>query len=123
MYKIKKKMEISGAHHLTLDYPSKCTRIHGHNWKVTVYCASNVLDSNGMVIDFTHIKEKIESKLDHRLIDEVIDKNPTAENMAKWIHDELQPTCYKVKVKESSGNVAIYEAELLGHLLSGYKPI
>ena len=34
--------------------------------------------------------------------------NPTAENIAKWIHDNV-PYCVKVQVQESEGNVAIYE--------------
>ena len=39
------------------------------------------------------------------------DINPTAENMAKWIADELGPKCFKVEVQESEGNVAIYERD------------
>jgi len=31
-------MEIAGAHRLELDYESKCSNLHGHNWIVTVYC-------------------------------------------------------------------------------------
>ena len=34
--------------------------------------------------------------------------NPTAENIAKWIVDEI-PHCYKAKVAETASNVAIYE--------------
>ena len=56
MYYIKKQLEISAAHSLRLPYESKCTNLHGHNWLITIYCKAKELDSNGMVIDLTHIK-------------------------------------------------------------------
>ena len=109
MYYISKRLEIAGAHNLELDYESKCSNLHGHNWIVIVYCKSEELNSNGMVIDFKHIKEKISDKLDHQYINDIVDFNPTAENMAKWICDEIGDICYKVSVQESEGNIAIYE--------------
>ena len=41
MYYVKKSLEISAAHRLTLDYESKCTALHGHNWIITVFCRSS----------------------------------------------------------------------------------
>ena len=38
MYYIQKTMEIAASHCLALSYPSKCTSLHGHNWRITVYC-------------------------------------------------------------------------------------
>ena len=110
MYYVSKRMEIAGAHNLKLDYESKCSNIHGHNWIVTVHCKSKELNSNGMVIDFTHIKRQIHDKLDHKYINDAVDFNPTAENMAKWIYDQVR-NCYKVEIQESEGNTAVYEAE------------
>ena len=110
MYYVKKRMEIAGAHNLALDYESKCSNLHGHNWIVTVYMKSETLDQNGMVMDFTHIKRKIHDKLDHQYINDVVDFNPTAENMAKWIADQIGEKCYRVDVQESEGNVATYES-------------
>lgn len=107
MYYVEKTMEISASHFLKLNYRSKCENLHGHNWIIVVYCKSETLDENGMVVDFTKIKEVVKKQLDHKCINEVIDCNPTAENIAKWICDRV-PHCYKVSVKESEGNVAIY---------------
>ena len=109
MYYVSKRMEIAGAHKLELDYESKCKNLHGHNWIVTVYCKSEELDKNGMILDFKHIKNKISDKLDHQYINDIVDFNPTAENMAKWICEEIGDKCYKVSVQESEGNIAIYE--------------
>lgn len=109
MYTVEKRMEISGAHHLQLEYESKCKSLHGHNWIITVRCQSETLDENGMVIDFTHIKRKIVEKLDHKNLNDVFDFNPTAENIARWICQQIGEKCRSVTVQESEGNTAIYE--------------
>lgn len=110
MYTVIKRMEVSAAHNLKLSYPSKCENLHGHNWIITVYCCSKELNADGMVIDFSHIKESVKSKLDHQNLNGVLPFNPTAENIARWICDQL-PTCYRVEVKESESNMAIYEKD------------
>lgn len=108
MYYVKKRFEISAAHSLQLSYPSKCTNLHGHNWIITVECRSRELNSEGMVVDFTHIKELVMDRLDHAVINDVVPGNPTAENIAKWIVD-IVPNCWRCEVQESEGNIAIYE--------------
>lgn len=108
MYEVKKRFEISAAHFLSLDYESKCANLHGHNWIIDVYLRSETLDKNGMIMDFTHIKRKIRDKFDHKIINDVVPFNPTAENLAKHICDELQPFCYRVEVQESADNTASY---------------
>ena len=110
MYTVINRMEISAAHSLSLSYPSKCENLHGHNWIITVYCRSEDLNPDGMVVDFSHIKRIVKDQLDHRNLNEVLPFNPTAENIARWICDQL-PTCYKVEVQESEGNTAIYEKD------------
>ena len=110
MFTVVKKLEISASHQLKLTYPSKCQNLHGHNWIVHIHARAAELDENGMVIDFGHIKEAIHGQLDHKHVNDVMgDINPTAENMAKWIADQLGEKCFKVVVQESEGNVAIYD--------------
>ena len=114
MYYVSKRMEIAGAHRLNLDYESKCRNLHGHNWIVTVHCKAKELNRNGMVEDFTLIKKEIHDKLDHQYLNKVPELrgiNPTAENIAKWICEQI-PTCYKVEVQESEGNIATYVEEV-----------
>ena len=110
MFTVIKRMEISAAHKLILPYRSKCASLHGHNWIITVHCRSKELNADGMVIDFSHIKRVVKDQLDHRNLNKVLPFNPTAENIARWICNQL-PTCYKVEVQESEGNTAIYEKD------------
>lgn len=107
MYYVSKKMDISAAHQLKLSYESKCSRLHGHNWIIHVCCKAEKLNSDGMVVDFKHIKEKIHGYLDHGYLNKLLPFNPTAENIAKWITEQF-PECYKATVQESEGNLAVY---------------
>ena len=106
MYSLEKKMEISCMHFLP-GHPGACREIHGHNWNITVHCACKDADLNdqGMIVDFGEIK-KVVNQPDHGTLNNFLE-NPTAENIAKWICDQI-PTCYMVEVEETRGNKALY---------------
>lgn len=106
IYCISKTMTVSASHSLHLNYESKCSRLHGHNWRITVFCMAKQKDENGMVVDFSHVKRLIHGRLDHGSLNELLDFNPTAENLAEWIVGQI-PQCYKAVVEESEGNVAM----------------
>ena len=108
MYRVKKTMEISASHSLHFSASNTDEPHHGHNWIVTVYCESETLDSDGMVVDFLEIESKVHGYLDHKDLNTLLPFNPTAENLARWICDTT-PNCYKVEVIESRGNEASYE--------------
>ena len=110
MYYIEKTLEISACHRLALSYESKCENLHGHNWIITVYCKARELNADGMVVDFTHIKRMVSDRLDHANLNEVLPFNPTAENIARWVTQQI-PQCYRCMVQESEGNKAIYQKD------------
>jgi len=110
MYYITKQLEISASHRLALDYESKCSALHGHNWIVTVYCKARELNANGMVTDFSHIKSVISERLDHQCLNDVLPFNPTAENIARYLCENIE-NCYRVDVQESIGNTASYQKD------------
>ena len=121
MYFVSKRMEIAGCHRLELSYESKCSNLHGLNWIVTVFCYARELNADGMVCDFTQIKERIHGFLDHGNFNELLPFNPTAENIARWICDRV-PQCYKVSVQESEGNTATYVDDNRVSQISPYLP-
>lgn len=113
MFTVKKTLSISAAHCLP-EYPGKCKKLHGHNWRVTVTCQSKGLNEQGMVMDFAEIK-KICERFDHVNINEVFaavghEAFTTAENIAEFLCYAI-PKCVKVEVEETDGSVAIYERE------------
>ena len=96
--------------HRLLDYDGECRHLHGHNGRVEVDISANRLDHRGMVIDFADIRDTvkawIDDNIDHRMIlheDDplvpvlsdrgeqhyVIDRNPTAENIAAHIYESV----------------------------------
>lgn len=107
MYYITKTFEIAASHRLVLDRPSRCTRLHGHNYLIEISCKSETLDDDGMVVDFSLVKSRVFDVLDHHDLNEVLPFNPTSENMARWICDQI-PHCYRVSVQETEGNRAVY---------------
>lgn len=107
MYYVKKRLEIAACHRLELSYESPCSRVHGHNWIITLHCRAKELNKDGMVVDFKHIKEAIHGKLDHQTLNEVLPFNPTAENIARWCVEQI-PECFSCEVQESEGNTAVY---------------
>jgi queuosine biosynthesis protein QueD len=96
MYTVTIQTEFSAAH-IIRGYNGPCSRLHGHNWKVTVEAKTDVLDTIGMSVDFYVLQKKTEeivSKFDHRDMNSIppFDKelNPTSENIARYIYDELK---------------------------------
>lgn len=117
MYKISKEFAFSASHALhglAPDHP--CTRLHGHNYVVTVHLQSETLNENGFVIDYHDlkpIKEYIDDHLDHRHLNDIMQPlNSSAENLAKMIYDIFKPTfpqLYAIEVSETPKTSAIYQ--------------
>jgi 6-pyruvoyltetrahydropterin/6-carboxytetrahydropterin synthase len=105
MYELTIETGFAAAHCLR-GYEGSCERLHGHNWRVEVHVRAEKLDGLGMVKDFRVLREEAEkamARLDHRYLNETppFDKlNPSAENLAKFIYDELSRTL-------NDGNVSV----------------
>ena len=124
MYEVTIEMHFSSAHRLR-QYDGECERLHGHNWDVKVSVASEELNDLGMVIDFKELKgetNKLMDKFDHQYLNEIppfTELNPTTENIAKYIFDELSRSINtdstkvsKVTIWESRTSYASYEISI-----------
>lgn len=84
--KVCKQFSFDAAHYLP-GYNGKCSNMHGHHWVLQVELEGPV-GSNGMVVDFSELKELVNSVivkvLDHRVLNDLM-LMPTCENILLWI--------------------------------------
>ena len=119
MYKISKQFSFSAAHSLRgLPPEHPCTRMHGHNYVVTVHLKASSLDDTGFVRDYNQlkpVKEYIDTHLDHRNLNDILSPlNSSAENLARMLFDRFKPQfpeLYAVEVSETPKTSAVYETE------------
>jgi len=87
--------ETFSAGHALRGYKGKCENVHGHNYRVRVTLEGPQLDSIGLLVDFTRLKQIIRDvmgRLDHQFVNDLEPfktVNPSAENMAKYFYDEV----------------------------------
>jgi len=114
MYELTVETTFSAAHQLR-GYKGKCEHLHGHNWKVQVHVSAKKLNSIDIAIDFHELKDllrEVVASLDHSMLNEVFpftEKNPSSENIAKWIYDCLSKKLKKKGVMLSA--VTVWESE------------
>src|SRR5689334_15135840 len=74
----------------------KCGRLHGHSFRVALHVAGPVEPVSGWLMDFGDLKDAfapLYERLDHNYLNDIEGlENPTSENLARWIWDNLKPT-------------------------------
>jgi 6-pyruvoyltetrahydropterin/6-carboxytetrahydropterin synthase len=112
MYEVTVEAEFSSGHYLR-NYRGKCENPHGHNYRVLVTLAGDVLDATGLLLDFKELKNVLRpvvEYLDHQMINDLepfTTLNPSAENLARYFFDQtnqhlLKLTQGRVRVKETT---------------------
>jgi 6-pyruvoyltetrahydropterin/6-carboxytetrahydropterin synthase len=87
--------ETFAAGHALRNYKGKCENVHGHNYRCQVSITGGELDSIGLLVDFVELKKTVHGvidRMDHQWLNEFPPfdvLNPSAENMAKYIYDEV----------------------------------
>ena len=87
--------ETFAAGHALRNYRGKCENVHGHNYRCQVTLEGADLDSIGLLVDFVELKKVVHGvldRMDHQWLNEFPPfdvLNPSAENMAKYIYDEV----------------------------------
>ncbi|NPB05343.1 MAG: 6-carboxytetrahydropterin synthase [Aquificae bacterium] len=109
--RVRKKFE--AAHYLT-DYPERGQRepLHGHSWTVEAVFRVERLKPSGIDLDFVEVERFLDEVLPHyRLLNEVYDFSPSAENLARHLYGELKrrfPQLERVIVWETENGGAEY---------------
>ena len=88
---IGKRFTFEAGHRLGgLPAGHKCARPHGHSYTVEVIVTAGELTGPGFVTDFADLdplKRHLAEAYDHRMLNDVIDAEPTSENLARHLFD------------------------------------
>ena len=95
MYQISVEQHFDAAHFLR-GYQGKCETVHGHRFRVVVKVNASGVNDIGIAYDFVELKQHlggILSRFDHSCLNDMppFDEiNPSSENIASTIYDELK---------------------------------
>ncbi|MDP2912235.1 MAG: 6-carboxytetrahydropterin synthase QueD [Candidatus Omnitrophota bacterium] len=120
MYEILIKGDFSSAHNLR-GYKGKCEALHGHSWKVEARFEKEDLNDIGISVDFVILKARLKDilkKLDHAYLNKIDvfkTKNPSAENIARYIYTKLKRAGTRPAPTKEKGlflkSVSVWESE------------
>ncbi len=114
MFELMVETTFAAAHQLR-GYKGKCEQVHGHNWKVQVHVVAERLNDIDIAMDFHDLKNilnEVIEPLDHSFLNDIFpftEKNPSSENMAKWIYDFLNKKLSDEQVQVSA--VTVWESD------------
>ena len=114
MYEISVEHTFASGHALR-GYRGKCEHVHGHNYKVQVTVTGEKLNPTGLLIDFVELRSALQAvtePFDHRMLNDLppFDQvNPSAENMAKYFCEALEPVVRAKGVQVQA--VTVWETE------------
>jgi 6-pyruvoyltetrahydropterin/6-carboxytetrahydropterin synthase len=117
-YEIRKQFQFEAAHYLVgLPDNHKCGRLHGHSYKVEIVLVGE-LDNRGFVVDYGDLSSfgaYLDNTFDHRLINEVVSFQTSAEHLSKHFYDwckERWPQTVTARVSETGRTWASYPCML-----------
>jgi 6-pyruvoyltetrahydropterin/6-carboxytetrahydropterin synthase len=114
-----KEFTVEAAHRLpNLPATHKCSRLHGHSFRIAVYLQGPVDAHLGWVQDFADVKAAFRplfDQIDHNYLNDVpgLD-NPTSENLARWVWQQLKPklpALSRVEIRETCTAGCVYRGD------------
>ncbi len=119
-----KEFRIEAAHRLpNVPAGHKCSRLHGHSFRVVVHVAGPIDPVQGWVCDFADITAAfapVLDQLDHRYLNEVAGlENPTSEMLAEWIWKRLRfalPGLTRITIHETCTSGCEYRGASAEHV-------
>jgi 6-pyruvoyltetrahydropterin/6-carboxytetrahydropterin synthase len=111
--------QVEAAHRLpNVPEGHKCARLHGHSFRIEVHVSGALGKETGWVMDFAELRrifQPVYDQLDHHYLNEIEGlENPTSENLARWIWQQLAPVLdglKKIIVQETCTAGCIYRGE------------
>jgi 6-pyruvoyltetrahydropterin/6-carboxytetrahydropterin synthase len=92
-----------------------CSRLHGHSFRVELAVAGDVDPKFGWVLDFADLEaawRPLHAALDHRYLNDIAGlENPTSENLAAWLWQQLKPGLpglARIKLMETHDSGCVY---------------
>src|SRR3984957_1953018 len=113
------------AGHALRNYKGKCENVHGHNFRVQVIIEGERLDDSGLLVDFidvTNLMRGVIDRLDHQFLNEITPfdiKNPSAENIAEYFHQEMANGLTETPVPIRIREVKVWETDIQS---ASYRP-
>jgi len=120
MFEVRQETTVAAAHQLRFS-GGDGERMHGHNWRIVAVVRCRSLDARGMVMDFNDLGNELRRLVgpyEHVVLNELPpydDLNPTAENMALVVAEQLgaklddgRLRVHRVEVWETDNCAAIY---------------
>ena len=114
---IRKSFSFEAAHVLPY-HLGKCSRLHGHSYRLEVSVAGPLRESGperGMVMDFSDlsqiVKQEIVDSLDHYHLNDILE-NPTCERLLEWIAERLAarlPLLHELVLWETATSCAVLQ--------------
>ena len=96
----------------------KCSRLHGHSYRVAVQITGPVDEHAGWIRDFADVTcamQPVLDRLDHYYLNEVEGlENPKSEVLARWIWARLNPAMpelSQIVVQETCDSGCVYRGE------------
>jgi 6-pyruvoyltetrahydropterin/6-carboxytetrahydropterin synthase len=117
MWEISHETVVAAAHQLRFA-PGEGERLHGHNWRIKAVIRARELDARGFVLDFNELGPALRALVEpyeHAFLNDIPpfdDVNPTAENLARVVADNLASKFDDARVHVA--RVEVWENDVCG---------
>ncbi len=96
----------------------KCSRMHGHSYRVSVTIEGDIDPELGWLMDFAEIDERVDpiiKQVDHYTLNDLPGlQNPTSEILARWLWRKIKPglpIMVELGVSETPDSRCVYRGE------------
>lgn len=115
-YRLIKQFSLACAHQIP--DADKCSRIHGHNYRVRFCLEGQELDEQGMLIDYRQIKRQLKQRYDHHFLNQFPEFDPeqggippTTERVAEVFFEAIDTLCQQKETRPRVCWVEVQETD------------